>query len=334
MKTIMRCLSVVWEGFYDCYWTIYKSQLPNPKHCLDDGPEFVSSLTFLGWLLYKIRPLMVRRRHRSNSPPVPYKQRTKEKRDTTNILYDPTTSRLYFSLVAWSLHKVVSGYLRHYSNQTSETITEVYDNIKIISYTNDKSIVQTWFNTDAVAYLLTLDTCELPCFDDIVLDAQIKRTLYLQNAGGSSEISESLSMHYMKLRFGATNFIPEKEVQYYYDSKICDYLMDVNQSTIGVSVTRAIAYPPNKTITPTFALSLLHKKLIGMVVARQYVSNVNKFDLSIVHIWCKSTEDAEVVIREYNDIVDKDVYNLYSGIQVICSVCSARFIYSNVSSDM
>lgn len=326
--TLMNYISVIWESIFDCYWTLYKTQIPNPKHCLDDSPEFRSKLSVLGWILYKIRPLMVRRRHRSPSPPVPYKHRNKYK-DIVPMPYDPTHSRLYFSLISNSLQIVFPGYIKHIGNIFSDIVVTTNENTTITTYASDSNVTYDWFHNDNILYICTRDICVIPAFSNIRFDNDIKRSIYMQNAGGSSELSEAISMLYMKERFNAYNFVPEMEVQYYLESKICDYVMDIEKTRIGVSVTRAIAYPPNKAISSDFAFSLLHKKLIGIVVAKRTVADEDSFSSSIVHIWCKTQLDADVVMEEYAKIINDDIYNLYAGIYVICSVCESKFIYTN-----
>lgn len=324
----INCISAIWESIFDCYWTLYKTQIPDPKHCLDDGPEFRSKLTVLGWILYKIRPLMIRHKQRSHGPPVPYKHRNKY-RDMAQIPYDPTHSRLYYSLVANSLQTIFPGYIRHIGNTSSDISVSHNDNITITTFISDDNVIHDWFYNDNILYICTRDECILPVFDQIRFGEQIRRSMHMQNAGGSSELSEAISMLYMRERFNACNFIPEMEVQYYLESKICDYVMDIEKTKIGVSVTRAIAYPPQKAISSEFAFSLLHKKLIGIVVAKQTVTDEHSFSSSIVHIWCKTSLDADVVMEEYAKIINNDIYNLYAGIYVICSVCASKFIYTN-----
>jgi hypothetical protein len=333
MTTFVNCLSIVWESIFDCYWTLYKTQIPNPKHCLDDGPEFRSKLTVLGWILYKIRSLMIRHRHRTRGSPVQYKHRNKCK-DIAQVPYDPTHSRLYYSLVANSLRTVLPGYIIHIGNTSSDISVSCYDNTTITTFMSDNNVIHEWFDTDNILYICTRDTCILPTFNNIRFNDKIRKSMQTQNAGGSSEISEAISMLYMQERFHAHNFIPEMEVQYYRESKICDYVMNIEKTRIGVSVTRAMAYPPQKAISSEFAFSLLHKKLIGIIVAKRSVTNKHSFSSSIVHIWCKTSLDADVVMEEYNKIINNDIYNLYAGIYIICSVCASKFIYTNDARDM
>lgn len=329
----MNYAYMLWESIFDCYWTLYKTQIPNPRHCLDDGPEFVANLSFLGWILYKIRPFMIRPKRRRSSSPIPYRIRIRDKTREQLLPYDPTHSRLYYSLVANSLQSIFTGFVCHIGDTCSETKTIIDGNSIITYHVSDIDAIYDWLHSDNISYICTRDYCTFPQFDEIPFDDVIQRSLYIQNAGGSSELSEALSMYYMELRFNAYNFIPEMDVQYYLESKICDYIMNVGDNKIGVSVTRAVAYPPDSAISPMFASSLLHKKLIGIIVAKQTVVECQSFNASVIHVWCKSVGDADVVRHEYASIVAGDMYNLYGHVYIVCSVCPSKFIYTNIKSD-
>lgn len=325
---IVSYCSKILEGFFDCYWTIYKTQIPSDGQCLDDSPEFRAKLTFFGKMLHKIRPLMVRKRKPKQKkltvqkPPKPPKNVA---RKTSSV-----NPRIYYSLVANTLHTIIPGYISHISNDTSNILTSnYYDKSYILSHFNDLDIINKWLTDDCIKYLLTDNTCVFPNFNDIDFPIGIRRTFLIQNAGGNSEVSEALSMQFMFLSFNARKFIPEMEVKYTGESKICDYIMKINDDKIGVSVTRAISHPINSSITLQFAIALLQKKLIGIIVAKKATMTTHKFRNSIVHIWCKCQQDVEIIKNAYRIIIDNDPYNLYVGIYVICSICISEFIYTN-----
>lgn len=182
---------------------------------------------------------------------------------------------------------------------------------------------------EKISYMFTFDSCQFHNMNHLGLPEEIKRTLTIQNAGGNSEISEALSMYYMYLKFNAYHFIPEMEVNYLFKSSICDYLMKIKNQTIGVSVTRAIGYPFNQPISMESAKTLIYKKLIGLVIAKRTVSESHYFDASVIHIWCQSWNEADILRETFKLIIEKDIYGLFGNIYVICSVCESRFIYSN-----
>jgi hypothetical protein len=151
----------------------------------------------------------------------------------------------------------------------------------------------------------------------------------VQNAGGSSNISEALSMQYMHNRFGANKFILECEVDYWIEYKMCDYIMRVNNTRIGVSVTRAITYPFTTSFTFEHAKILLDKKIYGLIVAQHSVNNRHSFSHSILHIWCYTLSSALYIKQAYQMMIDKDIDNTFDNMHIICTVCPDTYIYTN-----
>lgn len=321
-------LGALVEYIFDFYWYIYKAQIPEQFGCMDSGSDFYSSLTLIGKILYLLRPLMIRRKQKKVSKNVvnickPYKNRY-------DYHFDPTNSKLYFSLIANSLMTISVGKI-YVGNHSSPMFTQMYDDSSAISsHYSDKSYTYKWVNGNRFTYIFTFDYCYFPRINQIQMPREIKRTLEIHNAGGSSELSETLSMYYMYLKFNAINFIPEMEVNYRFKSNICDYLMEINKKKIGVSVTRALCYPFNKTIPYEFATSLLYKKLFGIILAKKSVSQLHHFDNSVIHVWCNNWNDAYVIHDAYSMIIKNDIYRLYENIYIICSVCQANFIYTNI----
>ena len=110
------------------------------------------------------------------------------------------------------------------------------------------------------------------------------RSIQIENAGGSSNISEMISIEYYIRLFKATDFLLEMEVSYILDYKMVDYVCNIGKFRIGVSVTRAMGYPSPKDFTYEKALRLLHKKLYGLIVARNSVCKKHSFTRSILHV--------------------------------------------------
>jgi len=328
----MSFLATLIEYFFDCYWIIYKLHIPPNFHCLDDGKEFVDSLTIIGKFLHWLRPLMIRRKkHKILQPVAPTCKTCKIRKDLNDYHFDPSNTRLYYSLISDFVHQVAQNEPPHVGTQSGLMMTNIYnDNTTISSFLNDKKNLTDWSIGKQISYLFTFDSCSFPQFNKINLTPEISETLSVKNAGGSSELSEVVSMYCMHLKFGAYNFIPEMNIHYCSPTKICDYLMDINQEKFGVSVTRAIMYPFKNTISMDFATSLLYKKLIGIIVAKKYVAQIHTFNSSVVHIWCNSGDDATVIQQAYQSIIDKDIYGLYSNIYIACTVCNSDFIYTNL----
>lgn len=161
------------------------------------------------------------------------------------------------------------------------------------------------------------------------------------NAGGQSDVSEAASIQFFT-DLGYTDIIYEMDVLYKYTGMSCklvDFiataparwecdepeLIKIDRERVGVSVTRAADY--GKGFDP---VGLLHKKLMGLISARNNVSSDHRFYRSILHIWCKSTEVARKLDSAYQKLV-KEIpeHNIKGTIKVITTVCSDHRIYKN-----
>ncbi|XP_024364790.1 uncharacterized protein [Physcomitrium patens] len=145
------------------------------------------------------------------------------------------------------------------------------------------------------------------------------RVKYEQNAGGSSTISESLSVEYFARRFRAQDIVSEMEVEYWSSNwKKVDYICTLYGQRVGVSVSRAMAFPDPKAFSPEMAHRLLHKKLYGLVVARDGVTKRHSFSKSILHVWCETQRTAEIM-RTVSTDVRKDL-NISDSIIMVLTV--------------
>jgi len=329
-QVIKWCFTSLCGTLYDLYWRVYKSQLPPNCRCLDDGPEFVAKLSLLGKILHFFRPALTRHRKRGTYIQHIPKSPKQKIREHVDAFYDPTKSRVYYSLISHSLqipneqpfiHINVSDFsLIHFGSASA---------IEISHYLQNMDVISQWLTDNARSYIFTIDHSSFPDFHLIPLCDSISSVLTVQNAGGSSEYSEIASMQYMNVCFHSINFVPEMLVKYEMESKICDYITTINSINVGVSVTRMFIQNFSQIIPLSFAISLLYKKLMGIVIAKKTISSIHRFSKSIVHIWCQSYIDALVVKLAYKHIISHDVYYLFTNICVICSVCTSKFIYSN-----
>jgi hypothetical protein len=309
----------------DVYWMVYKRYLPKSFGCRDTGPDLFRALSVMGKLLYMFRPLMVRAKQKKDKLSIPFIKCKPPPKNKIN-------NRLYYSLIANSLQTVFVKEIVHISegNQSSVVFLDIFrDGTTLNTFPIDRDIIQMWINGGTVSYLFTFDTCCFPDFTDLQLPEEIERSLVVRNAGGMSDLSETFSMYYMSLKFGASHFTPEMEVNYQFDSCLCDYIMTLNDRSVGVSVTRAMSYPIDNDVTIESMRTLLSKKLNGIIVAKKRVDIRNQFDSCVIHVWCKSWTDAQSVREAYRSIVEGDIYGLYGNIYVICTICLNRFIYTN-----
>ena len=277
---------------------------------------------------------MVRRKRKRNAEIPSHKEKSsKLVIRQQDQCYNPIGTRIYFSLITNHLQIPCGPFITSICDHNNGSIRRTFGEITVTTSAQEIPFIDTWINTNDILYLMTFDECIFPKFDTISLPYDIKRVLTIKNAGGSSEISEALSMRIMNLKYDAFDFIPEMEVEYSCGTKICDYIMKIKNKTIGVSVTRAISYPLNGPFTPVQASTLLYKKLIGLLMAKKTVIDQYHFDTSVIHIWCKNWDDAEVIKNEYENIIDQDIYNMFRNIHIICSICQATFIYTNEIDD-
>jgi hypothetical protein len=100
--------------------------------------------------------------------------------------------------------------------------------------------------------------------------------------------------------FGAKCFLCENEVAYWADecfgtgSKMVDYVCSIAEERVGVSVTRAMAWPTRRPelYTQEQADRLIAKKVQGLIISREAVSERHSFAKSILHVWCQTTRIA------------------------------------------
>eukprot|EP00249_Psilotum_nudum_P018375 c26774_g1_i2 orf=324-2075(-) len=123
------------------------------------------------------------------------------------------------------------------------------------------------------------------------------------NAGGTSTISESLSVEYFVRRFQARDVVTEMEVEYCaMNWKKVDYICTLYGQRVGVSVTRAMSFPDPTGFSSQMAYRLLYKKLFGLVVARHGVTKRHSFSQCILHVWCETQQTAKILEQEYDGV--------------------------------
>lgn len=143
----------------------------------------------------------------------------------------------------------------------------------------------------------------LSSFLHFMLGRDAKRVRTESNAGGTSTISESLSVEYFVRRFQAKDIVTEMEVEYCaLNWKKVDYICTLYGQRVGVSVTRAMSFPHPAEFSSQMAYRLLYKKLFGLVVARHGVSKRHNFSQCILHVWCETQHTALIMQQEYEGV--------------------------------
>ncbi|KAI8344381.1 hypothetical protein BC941DRAFT_464608 [Chlamydoabsidia padenii] len=134
-----------------------------------------------------------------------------------------------------------------------------------------------------------------PILTNLVLSAGARRIMTTPNAGGSSVWSEALSAELLYRLVGASVTKTEMEITYNRrGSPITDYACQLNDTVLGVSVTRAMAF--RRSFEKKDALRLLTKKLNGINASTLNVTNCT-FARQILHVWTQSGRDAATVKR-------------------------------------
>ena len=162
--------------------------------------------------------------------------------------------------------------------------------------------------------------------DENTLNPISFNSLKIENAGGKSNISEMYSMEFFIRNYNASEFIFEKEVKYWIDFKMVDYICTINNERIGISVTRAMGYPDESDFNEQEAERLLEKKINGLIVASNSVIKLHSFYKCILHIWCQNNTIASYLSNYY----DKMKYTECSKeLSILLTVCPDDRIYKN-----
>ncbi|CAH6419997.1 Hypothetical protein HVR_LOCUS1052 [uncultured virus] len=158
-----------------------------------------------------------------------------------------------------------------------------------------------------------------------------RRSITIDNAGGKSDISEMFSIDYFTQMYGARNTILEKEVSYWIDYKMVDFICTIGCSRVGVSVARAMGYPTSDKFTSTMAARLLYKKLYGLIVARNAVVKNQSFFKSILHIWCQDIHVAQLLRDAFANLDENDYGLDVKGVVLLqLTICDDQQLYKNL----
>ena len=160
-------------------------------------------------------------------------------------------------------------------------------------------------------------------------DRDVQKLLTTDNAGGSSIISEALSFYLVRdlfLFFGYDVALDrtEMEIEYVPGSKITDYSIIVNKSTIiGCSVVRFFNYRDlNHIIDDSEIYRLLSKKLNGINESTMNVIN-QPWKKQILHIITPNN----ALRRRISKAITKLKPELISNTVIFITVSSNRSVY-------
>ena len=144
------------------------------------------------------------------------------------------------------------------------------------------------------------------------------------NAGGNSVISEVLSFDFLNKAFQAELLKTEMEVCYFPEGgSITDYVCQIFDKKVGVSVTRAMKY--RAEYCDEDAQRLLNKKLGG--VNQSTRNSLEKWTKQILHIWVPNSHTANILAMVYLQLPHEVRSNT---IVLITRTTKSSFIYKNV----
>lgn len=129
-------------------------------------------------------------------------------------------------------------------------------------------------------------------------------TIYASdNAGGSSIYSEVFAFELLHRCENAVLLKTETEIVYTdSEGKITDMLLEIDSVKIGVSVTRAFAYPPETPYTQELAQALLEKKLSGVLESSSNVGPEDAWSKQILHILAYTPDHQARVLESYEKL--------------------------------
>lgn len=144
------------------------------------------------------------------------------------------------------------------------------------------------------------------------------------NAGGSSVLSEVLSFEVLQKCFQARLVKTEMEVEYYPEGgSITDYVCDMFNTRVGVSVTRAMKFYGD--FTKEDAVALLSKKLRG--VNQSSKNTLEKWNKQVLHVWSANSHVTNTLVHVYDNLsVDLRSNTL---VFITATTQQSSFIYEN-----
>lgn len=147
------------------------------------------------------------------------------------------------------------------------------------------------------------------------------------NAGGSSGLSEVFAFEQLARCEQASLLKTETQITYDTPGKITDILVEIDGHKIGVSVTRAVAFPFGSPYEMADADQLMTKKLTDIQASTMNVSDADRWDKQILAVMAYDDQHVTVVeqsIAAMSPSITSDT------IVIITSTAGADdFIYTN-----
>lgn len=138
--------------------------------------------------------------------------------------------------------------------------------------------------------------------DESMLSAGSHKMIADNNAGGSSLLSEVFSYELLYRCEDAGLLKTETEIVYDTTGPITDFLVSIDNLKIGVSVTRAVAYPFTDPYTVAQATDLLTGKLSDILLSSADVSAADAWRKQILVVVAYSPEHATAIATALSSI--------------------------------
>ena len=140
-------------------------------------------------------------------------------------------------------------------------------------------------------------------FHEWRISEEAEYILEADNAGGSSLYSEIYAFEVLRRCEDAGLIKTETEVVYTVsDGSITDMLLEIDGYKIGVSVTRAYGWPPEDPYTEEMALTLLEKKLEGIIESSLNVSPEDAWEKQVLHVIAYTPDHANTIIETFGNL--------------------------------
>lgn len=119
------------------------------------------------------------------------------------------------------------------------------------------------------------------------------------NAGGSSLYSEVFAFEYLFRCEDAVLLKTENAIEYEGEGAITDFLVELDGAKIGVSVTRAVAFPFDDPYPVEKATELLEKKLADVLESSARVKEADRWQKQILAVLAYAPEHIEALNAAY-----------------------------------
>ena len=138
--------------------------------------------------------------------------------------------------------------------------------------------------------------------DSALLSSGAQLILEEGTAGGSSVLSEVFAYEVLRRCESADLLKTETTIEYDEVGSLTDFLALMDQNKIGVSVTRAVAFPFDAAYSDVAATDLLTKKLGDILESSANVSAVDRWEKQILAILAYGPAHADTIEQVYQGL--------------------------------